>query len=217
MKGDFSEFTFARRRHSSSVRMDQGRVRLDADWNERLDVRVHEDTVCLDVWEREVRSTEDVSVEGAAAGGPDTGGREWKQEEPEEWCLRLIRMVAKTGSASSEVQFALGRVNPRSRRPMILPKPEISVDGVRWRRVGSFSGAGPTDKVYVIRQDPDRSGSSRIEFGDGKNGAKPATRARVTASYRTGAGGLGNEPITRANRAEKSSQTRWRAVGGSRP
>ena len=66
--------------------------------------------------------------------------------------------------------------------------------------VGSFSGAGPTDKVYALKQDPDGSGSSNIEFGDGKNGARPATGARVTAGYRLGGGKEGSKPSTRANR-----------------
>ncbi len=38
MKGDFSRSTFDRRNHYSSVRMQQGRVQLDADWNEQADL-----------------------------------------------------------------------------------------------------------------------------------------------------------------------------------
>ena len=38
MKGDFSRSTFGRRNHYSSVRMQQGRVQLDADWNEQADL-----------------------------------------------------------------------------------------------------------------------------------------------------------------------------------
>ena len=41
MKGDFSRLTFARRNHYSSVRMQQGRVQLDADWNEQADIILH--------------------------------------------------------------------------------------------------------------------------------------------------------------------------------
>ncbi len=201
MKGEFNESTFTRRRYGT-VRMQQGRVQLDADWNERLDVRAYDDIVCLDVWEREVRGTEDGSIAGAAAGGPDTSAREGKQEESGEWCLRVTREVAKTGSASSKVRFALGRVDRGYGRSLVLPESEVSVDDVPWMRVGSFSSAGPTDKVYVLKQDPDQSGSSYIEFGDGKHGAKPATGARVTAGYRLGGGGDGNKGITRANRAE---------------
>jgi hypothetical protein len=91
-------------------------------------------------------------------------------------------------------------VDPGFSRPLILPESEISVDGAPWRKVGSFSSAGPTDKVYVIKQDPDQSGSSRIEFGDGRNGAKPATGARITAGYRFGGARDGNKPITRAKK-----------------
>lgn len=38
MKGDFSRRTFDRQRHFRSVRMQRGRVQLDADWNEQIDL-----------------------------------------------------------------------------------------------------------------------------------------------------------------------------------
>jgi hypothetical protein len=41
MKGDFSRSTFRPEKHYSSVRMQQGRVQLDADWNEQLDIAAH--------------------------------------------------------------------------------------------------------------------------------------------------------------------------------
>jgi hypothetical protein len=41
MKGDFSRLTFDAKKHYSAVRMQQGRVQLDADWNEQLDIHQH--------------------------------------------------------------------------------------------------------------------------------------------------------------------------------
>lgn len=41
MKGDFTRSTFKRENHYSSVRMQQGRVQLDADWNEQADITQH--------------------------------------------------------------------------------------------------------------------------------------------------------------------------------
>lgn len=41
MKGDFSRLTFDQKKHYSSVRMQQGRVQLDADWNEQIDILRH--------------------------------------------------------------------------------------------------------------------------------------------------------------------------------
>src|SRR3712207_5792302 len=41
MKNDSSRNTFDERRHFSSVRMQQGRVQLDADWNEQSDIIAH--------------------------------------------------------------------------------------------------------------------------------------------------------------------------------
>src|ERR1044071_1284558 len=41
MKGDFSRDTFDRRKRYSGVLMQQGRVQLDADWNEQLSIQLH--------------------------------------------------------------------------------------------------------------------------------------------------------------------------------
>ena len=43
MKGDFSRLTFNSSNHYSSVRMQQGRVQVDADWNEQVDIQAHYD------------------------------------------------------------------------------------------------------------------------------------------------------------------------------
>ncbi|MDB4951654.1 MAG: putative Pectine lyase family protein [Gemmatimonadetes bacterium] len=49
MKGDFSRQTFDPTRHFSGVRMQQGRVQLDADWNEQADIgRWRDETGALD-------------------------------------------------------------------------------------------------------------------------------------------------------------------------
>ena len=50
MKGDFSRSTFTPRKHYSGVLMQQGRVQLDADWNENLAILRHRiETETLDV------------------------------------------------------------------------------------------------------------------------------------------------------------------------
>ncbi len=41
MKGDFTRSTFRAEKHYRGVRMQQGRVQLDADWNEQLDIAAH--------------------------------------------------------------------------------------------------------------------------------------------------------------------------------
>ena len=41
MKGDFTRMTFDPRQHYRGVLMQQGRVQLDADWNEQLDIQAH--------------------------------------------------------------------------------------------------------------------------------------------------------------------------------
>lgn len=50
MAGDITRYTFRGEKHYSGVRMQQGRVQMDADWNEQLDIREHvERTTNLDV------------------------------------------------------------------------------------------------------------------------------------------------------------------------
>lgn len=41
MKGDFTRSTFKPKKHYSSVRMQQGRLQLDADWNEQVDIQTY--------------------------------------------------------------------------------------------------------------------------------------------------------------------------------
>jgi hypothetical protein len=50
MKGDFSRQIFDPKKHNRSVLMQQGRVQLDADWNEQADINVyHDETRMLDL------------------------------------------------------------------------------------------------------------------------------------------------------------------------
>ena len=48
MKGDFSRLTFRLGRRFTSVRLQQGRVILDSDWNEQADIREHLERVRLE-------------------------------------------------------------------------------------------------------------------------------------------------------------------------
>jgi uncharacterized coiled-coil protein SlyX len=41
MKGDFTRLTFRPDKHYTSVRMQQGRLQLDSDWNEQVDIQAH--------------------------------------------------------------------------------------------------------------------------------------------------------------------------------
>jgi hypothetical protein len=50
MRGDFTRSTFRPSNHYRSVRLQQGRVQLDADWNEQADIDAHvEETTTLDL------------------------------------------------------------------------------------------------------------------------------------------------------------------------
>lgn len=68
---------------------------------------------------------------------------------------------------------------------------EVRVDDVLWKEVATTASAGPTDRVYETRDEPD--GGISVVFGDGARGARPSTGAmNVRARYRKGAGVAGN-------------------------
>lgn len=64
MKGDFTRFTFRRADQFSGVRLQQGRVQVDADWNEQVDLQ-------LDRERTEIRDV--VGPAGAPAADPGFG------------------------------------------------------------------------------------------------------------------------------------------------
>jgi hypothetical protein len=64
---------------------------------------------------------------------------------------------------------------------------KVSVNGIAWQEARSFFGAGPTDTIFVLREDD--SGKTHVQFGDGVNGARlPTGTDNVVATYRYGAG-----------------------------
>jgi hypothetical protein len=74
---------------------------------------------------------------------------------------------------------------------------EIIVDGERWTPTPDLAGCGPEDRCYVLRVDDD--GTGRLVFGDGTNGSRLPTGARVAARYRYGSGASGNADDARAS------------------
>ncbi len=187
MRGEFSRSTFSARMRYGSVTMQQGRVQLDTDWNEKSEFQLQPGLVYLDVWERNLQ-----------VAGPAPPLTPPAQGSPG---LRMVREVTEGGEVSTTLHVGLGSPNDHSKASFALPELEVSVDGVLWKRVGSLSESGSQDRVYVIREDGDLS---EILFGDGTNGVRPELGSRVVASYRFGGGG--NPPGTRAG--EKTRRTR---------
>lgn len=74
--------------------------------------------------------------------------------------------------------------------PPHVPELSIWVNGRQWTRVDAFFGHGPTDTVYIVREDAE--GRSFVQFGDGITGARlPSGLDNVVARYRSGAGARG--------------------------
>lgn len=67
----------------------------------------------------------------------------------------------------------------------------VSVDEVAWHEVPTHFGAGPADRSFVTRAEPD--GSLAVVTGDGVQGKRlPTGSHNVRASYRKGLGQRGN-------------------------
>ena len=69
--------------------------------------------------------------------------------------------------------------------PAQVPELHIYVNGILWKKVNTFFNSGPSDHVYIVREDDE--GKSWVQFGDGKTGARlPSGNRNVVAKYRTG-------------------------------
>ena len=68
---------------------------------------------------------------------------------------------------------------------------EIWVDDVRWSEAPDLLDSGPTDRVYRLQTS--EAGKAEIQFGDGREGARPSTGAQnIQSVYRIGIGRPGN-------------------------
>lgn len=71
---------------------------------------------------------------------------------------------------------------------------EVRVDEVEWHEVPTLYGRGPRDRVYVTHTD--ERGSTTVQFGDGRTGARlPTGQENVRARYRKG---MGSEGLVKA-------------------
>jgi hypothetical protein len=62
----------------------------------------------------------------------------------------------------------------------------LAVDGVYWSEVPDFFGQAPDARVFVTHED--ELGVTHVLLGDGVNGARPVSGARIVATYRVGSG-----------------------------
>ncbi|WP_017446747.1 hypothetical protein [Gayadomonas joobiniege] len=57
----------------------------------------------------------------------------------------------------------------------------VTINGIKWQRVDTFSNSGPKDKHYLLQPD-----EGKITFGDGKNGLIPPAGQFVMLDYLSG-------------------------------
>lgn len=80
--------------------------------------------------------------------------------------------------------------------PVLLDTVRVFIDdgtgGTEWTRVDNFLLTESSDLIFTAVTDD--QGVTRVTFGDGTNGAIPATGLRIAGAYRTGGGSYGNVP-----------------------
>jgi predicted phage baseplate assembly protein len=119
------------------------------------------------------------------------------------------QVVLGDGDARADFQtFALPKTPltyllDTTQAPPQWPQVRLWVDGAQWRQVDSLFGRGPNERVYIVRDDAD--GKSRVQFGDGKTGARLRSgRGNVVARYRTGSGAHGPLKAGASAQADKA-------------
>ncbi len=128
----------------------------------------------------------------------------------------VFNEVLGSGDASQAFQaFTLGNkpltyLNdpsaPNGRRSTL----EVRINGIRWKEVASFFGAGPQNEVYIVRQNDEQE--AIITFGDGKTGARlPTGVDNITATYRFG-GGAAKPPAGAIGQLAKPAEGLRRVV-----
>jgi Family of unknown function (DUF6519) len=105
MKGDFSRHTFDPADHFSGVRMQQGRVQLDADWNEQVDLALHR------------VETETVDTVGHCGGPLHDAG------------FRIIPLLDAPQAIKDAVADAYPGVDPDTRDDLVILPGRYYVDG----------------------------------------------------------------------------------------
>ncbi|MFE2539059.1 baseplate J/gp47 family protein [Actinacidiphila glaucinigra] len=95
-----------------------------------------------------------------------------------------------TSDGTQSQQFTLAQ------SPVLLDTVRIFVDdgvgGTEWTGVDDFLLTRESDLIFTAVTDD--QGVTQVQFGDGTNGAIPATGLTVAAAYRTGGGSYGNVP-----------------------
>lgn len=122
-------------------------------------------------------------------------------------------VTAVLGSGSAATRFLRAPLvqGPLTHVPADTPSGtastlQVRVDDAQWTQVDSLYQAGPADRVFTTRDEPD--GSLAVVFGDGVHGAVPPTGSNnLRATYRKGLGAGGNV------RADQLSQALDRPLG----
>ena len=106
MKGDYSRHTFDPARHYSGVRMQQGRVQLDADWNEQVDLARHR------------VETETVDTVGHCGGPLHDAG------------FRVIPLMTAPAGIKAAIAAAYPGINTSTTNELVILPGRYYVDGV---------------------------------------------------------------------------------------
>lgn len=165
--GDITRSTFEASRHFSGVRMQQGRVQLDADWNEQEDIRAHHDRAAV------------VDTVGPS-GAPKAGGgfRLTRAADDSDLLLDPGRLWAGgtlcelDGEATgAEVTAAAAKVDS-----LVLDGRQLAVHD--WVELGDAGGASALARVVAVD-----TGTRTLTLDPAPSGLAAPVRLRRRVSY----------------------------------
>lgn len=147
----------------SNIELDGLYTKLTFEKN--LDNSYKRDTVTLNV--NVARATHGETKEEALGGGDPS-------KRQQQFALKQTPLTYISASTASGVESTL----------------KVHVDDVLWKEVSSLYSLKPEDRAYMVRIDDD--GETRIIFGDGIKGTRPAAGTEnIKARYRVGIGTSG--------------------------
>ena len=150
----------------SGVRLQQGRVETDNDWNEGTDKRAR----------NVYGTTGDALKPVIPVRIPD-----WTDQNRSDPGITLVELFAFLAVALAGGIAARWLRNRRSN-----PTFSVSVDGHPWHPVENLEEAGPDERVYRVNTE-----TGTVEFGDGVHGRVPDRGVTIEASYEHGGGVAG--------------------------
>lgn len=162
MKGDFTRDTFDPAQHFSRVLMQQGRVQLDADWNEQTSILLHYlRTLAADILGPHAGPTHDLGFElitGETLKNWANPDAEWQKIEPDPARRELLRKAVEGGSDAviEAGRYYVNGVLVENDRPILYSEqpgypftPDMTLDNLQGKELLAYLDVWERHISYV--------------------------------------------------------------------